>query len=188
MTSYTVINMTTSHAYCVMWNQHLQRRRQAMSVSVPRNERPRVAIILGRAHTATNAKATAIRFVPPRLLYVVQRYQCFGETCYLPSETWVLIHRSVPRHVSVDKFRVLEIPGSCLRLQTILGVRVIFPCLCWDSRHASCWATLSFRIFPVLYSVIGLPYFPVDNARVIYTKTFSKLKKNDGARYTINAR
>jgi hypothetical protein len=161
MTSYTVTNMPTSHGYCVMWNQHLRRRRQTMSVSAPANERPRVAIILGRAHTATNAKATALRFVSPRLLSVVQRYQCFGETCYLQSETWVLIHRSVLRHVLVDKLRVLEIPGSFLRLQTILGVRVIFPCPSskyWDSRYASCWVTLSFRIFLVLYSVIGLVF------------------------------
>jgi hypothetical protein len=35
-----------------------------------------------------------------------------------------------------------------------------------------------------------LPYFPIDNARAIYTETFSKRKKKkkDGARYAMNAR
>lgn len=91
------------HAYCVMWNQHLQRRRQAISVSAPRNEKLRVAIILGCAHTATNAKVTAVLFIcrvcSPSCK---DTYHCFGEIRCLLSETSIFIHRVAPRHVSVD--------------------------------------------------------------------------------------
>jgi len=92
------------HAYCVIWNQHLQRRTQAISVSTPRNEKLRVAIILGRAHRATNAKATALRFIcrvcSPSCK---DTYHCFGEKetlrsvrnvgTYLPDRTPSLLSR-----------------------------------------------------------------------------------------------
>jgi len=91
------------HAYCVMWNQHLQRRTQAISVSTPRNDKLRVAITLDRAHTATNAKATAFRFICRDSSPTCKdTYRCFGERRCVLSEMSVLIHRIAPRHVSVD--------------------------------------------------------------------------------------
>ena len=90
------------HAYCVMWNQHLQRRTQAISVSTPRNEKLRVAIILGLTHTVTNAKATALRFICRVCSPSCEdTYNCFAERRCVLSEISVLIHRIAPRHVSV---------------------------------------------------------------------------------------